>query len=139
MKKLLTGIAAAAIVAMSAAAVQAQDASVITKGGKKLSGVVPAMGEHWANAKFPGAVFGVMNGKLVFIEYEVKKADLVGNKDIPWNNFKMPGFMARIDHTDIEYLPKGHRNMEIPHVTFHMYTVSHETHLKFRPKPRKKK
>ncbi len=91
------------------------------------------MGEHWVTRKYPGAVFGVMNDKIVFIEYEVKKGDLKGDKIIPWDNRKMPPFVGAIDHTDIEYMPKGHRGMEIPHVTIHMYTVSHAAHMAFKP------
>lgn len=138
MKKLIIGLAAVAFVAYSTPAAQAHDASPITDHGKKRSGVVPGMGEHWSHPKYPGAVFGVMGGKIVFIEYEVKNSDMVGSKNIDWDKLKMPGFMPRIDHTDIEYLPKGHRNMEIPHMAIHMYTVSHETHKKFKRKPRKK-
>lgn len=137
MKKFITGMVATAFL-LSAAAVQAQDAGPLTKDGKKRSGVVPGMGEHWTHPKYPGTTFGVMNGKIVFIEYEVKNADMKGSKNIDWGNFKMPGFMPKIDHTDIEYLPKGHRNMEIPHMAIHMYTVSHSVHKKFRPKKRRK-
>ena len=48
----------------------------------------------------------------------------------------MPSFVGSIGHTDIEYLPKGHRNMEVPHVTIHMYTVSHAAHMAFKPPKR---
>ncbi len=138
MKKLVAVLAAAAFVAMSAGSALAHDASPITKGGKKRSGVVPGMGEHWSHPKYPGTVFGVMDGKIVFIEYEILNSEMVGSKNIDWDNFKMPSWMPRIHHTDIEYLPKGHRNMEVPHMAVHMYTVSHATHKKFKRKPRRK-
>ena len=130
--------AAAAIIVMAglAGTAQAQMASDVLKGAKKVSGVVPAMGEHWVTRKYPGAVFGVMNNKIVFIEYEILKSDLKGDKEIPWNGRMMPSFVGPIDHTDIEYLPKGHRGMEVPHVTIHMYTVSHATHMAFKPPKR---
>lgn len=118
----------------------AQTLSDLPPGTKKVSGVVPAMGEHWIHPndrKKGGPVFGIMNGKIVFIEYEFLNKQFAGSKNINWNNYKMPGFMPRIDHTDFEYLPKGHRNMEVPHVAIHMYTVSHAAHMAFRPPPRK--
>lgn len=141
MKKLL-GIGLA-LVAMTfvAAPVGAQTVKDLPKGVVKTSGVVPGMGEHWIdpkNRKRGGPVFGIMKGKIVFIEYEFLNKDMVGDKDVKWENYKMPAFMPRIDHTDVEYLPKGHRNMEIPHVAIHMYTVSHAAHMAFKPPKRRK-
>jgi hypothetical protein len=136
MNKLFAAAAAVLVVLGLAGTAQAHMASEALKGAKKVSGVVPGMGEHWVTRKYPGAVFGVMNNKITFVEYEVKLGDLKGDKVIPWNNFMMPSFADPINHTDIEYMPKGHRGMEIPHVTFHMYMVSHAAHQAFMP-PRK--
>lgn len=102
-------------------------------GAKKVSGVVPGMGEHWVHKKYPGAVFGQHNGKLNFIEYEIKSSDLKGSGVIDLGSFKMPPFVGKIDHSDIEYLAKGHPGMAFPHTTIHMYTVPHAEHMAIKP------
>ena len=104
-------------------------------GAKKLSGVVPAMGEHWMHPRYPGAIFGRMNGKTVFVEYEVEKKDLAGTKAVRWDGFEMPGFVGRIDHTDIHYLPQGRPGREVPLLQIHMYTVPHAEHMGYKPSP----
>ncbi len=119
----------------------AQTVNDLPQGTKKMSGVVPAMGEHWIHPndrKKGGPTFGIMNGKIVFIEYEFLNKNFTGDKDVIWSNYVMPAFMPPIDHTDVRYLPKGHRNMEVPHVAIHMYTVSHAEHMKFMPPKRRK-
>lgn len=126
-----------ALTAVVGVPANAQSIQQALPGAKKVSGVVPAMGEHWVHRKYPGAVFGQMNGKIVFIEYEIMKKDLVGTKEVRWDNFTMPGFIGKIDHTDIEYMPKGHRDMEVPHITIHMYTVPHAEHMAYKPPPPK--
>ena len=120
--------------------VSAQMVTDLPEGTVKVSGVVPAMGEHWIHPKDRkrgGPVFGIMDGKIVFIEYELLNKRFAGDKNVDWNDYKMPAFMPPIDHTDFTYLPKGHRNMEVPHVAIHMYTVSHAEHMKFRPPKRR--
>lgn len=118
---------------------KAQMVSDLPKSVVKMSGVVPGMGEHWMDPKDRargGPVYGVMNNKIVFIEFEILKKDLTGDKEISWHYPEVPDFIGKIDHVDVEYLPKGHRNMEVPHLTIHLYTVPHEQHLAYKPQRR---
>ena len=97
-------------------------------GTVRISGVVPGMGEHWANPRdLPlGPIYGVYGGKIVFLEYMISQADfargvdhreLLGNKGLP-----------PIDHIDLEFQPQGHDGYPIPHFDIHAYMVSHEEH-----------
>ena len=133
-KLFVAGVISALFVSFTAPVLAAGIKDVLP-GAKKMSGVVPAMGEHWVSKKFPGAVFGQYKDKIIFLEYEVIKSEL-GDKNIRWDKLAMPAFMPKINHTDIEYLAKGHRNMEFPHVVFHMYTVSHAEHMSIKPPKR---
>ena len=106
-------------------------------GVKKNSGVVPAMGEHWSRAedRGKGPLFGVMNGKVVFYEFEYLSKSVEGPKE--WDeDYKYPAFLPKPDHTHFGYLPKGHRNMEVPHFVVHMYFVPHKVHMAYKPKRR---
>ena len=49
------------------------DVSSLPKDVIQLSGVVPGMGEHWANpAHLPlGPIYGVSNGKVIFLEFMI--------------------------------------------------------------------
>lgn len=126
--------------AMAGAPAVAHTVKDLPKGVKKSSGVVPRMGEHWIDPKDrknSGPIYGVMNGKIVFFEFEVLQKDMMGKKK--WDReFKVPAFVGMIDHVDTEFMPKGHRNMEVPHYAVHMYTVPHAVHMKYRPKKRRK-
>lgn len=136
MKRLLiSGVVAAIIIAITAP-VGAQTVKDLPAGLKKVSGVIPGMGEHYLDPKTK-TVYGAMDGKIVFIEYEVVVKELTGDKNIFWDKAKIPSFVPPIDHIDIEYLGKGHPGMTFPHVAIHAYTVSHATHKAFKP-PKKK-
>src|SRR5687768_5429681 len=52
-------------------------ASILPKGTVKVSGVVPGMGEHWANPKdLPlGPIYCVHKGKVVCLEFMISQAD----------------------------------------------------------------
>lgn len=72
-----------------------QEAYVLAlpEGSVKITGVVPAMGEHWANpqaGELPnGPIYGVYNGKLVFLEYMIAQNDFVkGVKHVNLNGMK---------------------------------------------------
>ena len=139
MKKVSIMATAMAFLFMTGTAATAQTVKDLPPGTVKVSGVVPGMGEHWMNPKDKkrgGPVFGVMNDKIVFIEFEYLNKSFAGPKDVKWNDYKFPANMAPIDHMDFEYLPKGHRNMEVPHVAVHLYTVPHAVHMAYRPKGR---
>lgn len=129
-------VAAAAVAFISSAPVLAHSVKSAIPDAKKTSGVVPAMGEHWVSKSHPGAVFGQHNGKIIFIEYEILSSKLTGEKEMNLGSGMMPAFMGKIDHTDIDYLPKGHRGMEMPHTTIHMYTIPHAEHMAIKPPKR---
>lgn len=140
MRKSLTALLAIAFLSFVGAPAMAQTIKDLPKGFVKSSGVVPGMGEHWKDPKkgTKGPIYGVMNSKIVFYEFEVLSKNLVGKKG--WEReYDYPKALPKPDHIDIEYLPKGHRNMTVPHFAVHMYTVSHAEHLKYKRKPRKKK
>lgn len=90
--------------------------------------VVPAMGEHWANPQeLPnGPIYGVHEGKLVFIEYMIAQDDFVKGK----NHTTLGGMKGlpspSIVQTDIEYQPQGHPGFEVPHFDIHSYFISDE-------------
>lgn len=139
MRKPLTALLSIAFLSFAGAPAMAQTIKDLPKGVVKYSGVVPGMGEHWGDPKkgSKGPIYGVMNGKIVFYEFEVLSRNLVGKKG--WEmQYGYPKYLPKPDHIDIEYLPKGHRGMTMPHFAVHMYTVPHAVHLKYKPKPRKK-
>lgn len=89
---------------------------------------VPAMGEHWANpAEMPnGPIYGVHNGKLVFIEYMIAQDDFINGKSHT-NLGGMKGLPSpSVVQTDIEFQPKGHPGFDIPHFDIHAYFISDE-------------
>lgn len=90
--------------------------------------VVPAMGEHWANPKqMPnGPIYGVYNGKLIFLEYMFDQADFV--KGVNHTNLDgMKGLPSpSVVQTDIEFQPYGHPGFDIPHFDLHHYFISDE-------------
>ncbi|CCQ96295.1 exported hypothetical protein [[Clostridium] ultunense Esp] len=99
----------------------------------QLTPSVPGMGEHWGNPKdLPvGPIYGVEDGKLVFIEQMLKQEDFANGKNFE-NIAGMKGLPSpSVDHTDIDFQPNGHEGFEIPHYDLHHYFVSHEEHLQF--------
>lgn len=105
----------------------------LPEGTVQISPSVPGMGEHWANPQeLPlGPIYGVEDGKLVFLEQMIDHAALVEGKS--WTNILgMKGLPSpAVDHTDIEFQPNGHEGFEVPHYDIHHYFVTHEEHLKF--------
>ncbi len=140
MKKSAFACLAVAVLVLMGVAAFAHGVKDLPKGVKGSPRVTPGMGQHFSDPKLRphGPVYGMMNGKIVFYEAEVMLSDMKGSKE--WERvFNYANHHPRIDHLDIKYLPKGHRNMEVPHVVIHMYTVPHEVHMKYKGKPRKKK
>lgn len=93
-------------------------------------GVVPAMGEHWANpaaGELPnGPIYGVYNGKLVFLEYMIDQKSFVKGESYV-NLLGMKGVPSpEVVQTDIELVPNGHPGFEIPHYDIHMYFITDE-------------
>lgn len=92
--------------------------------------VVPKMGEHWAN---PGAgdlpvgpIYGVYNGKLVFLEYMIAQEDFIQGK----NHVNLAGMkgvpMPTVVQVDVEFQANGHPGFEVPHYDIHNYFISDE-------------
>jgi hypothetical protein len=100
--------------------------TVLPEGVIKLTPAVPQMGEHWANPKnMPlGPIFGLYNGKLIFIEVMPAKDldktihDIPGTGDIP--------IPIKVDHFDIDWEPNGHEGFLVPHYDIHEYFISRE-------------
>ncbi|WCK52542.1 hypothetical protein PP175_13955 [Aneurinibacillus sp. Ricciae_BoGa-3] len=98
--------------------------TILPKGVVKLGPAVPQMGEHWANPKnMPlGPIFGIYNGKLVFLEVmpdkELNKTvhDIPGTDGLPIPN--------KVDHFDIDWNPHGHEGDPVPHYDIHEYFIS---------------
>ncbi|HZG75739.1 MAG TPA: hypothetical protein VEZ72_07755, partial [Paenibacillus sp.] len=90
--------------------------------------VVPAMGEHWANpaaGELPtGPIYGVYEGKLVFLEYMIAQEDFANGV----NHRNLGGMKGvpspEVVQTDIEFQPTGHPGMEVPHDDIHMYFIT---------------
>ena len=103
---------------------------VLPEGTVPLDGmaVVPAMGEHWANPEeLPnGPIYGVHEGKLIFLEYMISQEDFAKGKS--FNNLDgMKGLPSpAVVQSDIELVPHGHPGFEVPHYDIHMYFISDE-------------
>ncbi len=97
-----------------------------------LSPCVQTMGEHWAALKnMPlGPIYGVYEGKPVFSEIMVSKAEL--DKGFSYDNLRaLPGY--HIDHVNVEFEPHGHPGFTVPHYDVHAYYVSAEAEAKICP------
>lgn len=112
---------------------QQVNATVLPAGVIPLDGhfVVPQMGEHWANpANLPlGPIYGVFNGKLVFLEYMPDKDLNKTVHDIGGTSVPTP---SKIDHTDIDWNPQGHPGDLAPHYDVHLYYVTRDEQNKIK-------
>ncbi|WP_193790097.1 hypothetical protein [Paenibacillus beijingensis] len=108
------------------------NATILPEGTIMVSPVVPQMGEHWANPKdLPlGPIYGVYNGKLVFLEYMPAKDLDKTVHDVPGTLVPTP---AKIDHFDIDWNPEGHEGYLVPHYDMHLYYISREEQDKIMP------
>jgi len=105
-------------------------------GSVKISDVVPAMGEHWANpqaGELPvGPIYGVYEGRLVFLEYMIAQEDFETGKN-HINLHGMKGYPSpAVVQTDFEFQPNGHEGFDIPHYDVHMYFISDEEQQKIK-------
>lgn len=100
--------------------------AILPAGVQPLDGgfVVPKMGEHWADPKnMPlGPIFGIHNGKLVFLEF-------MPDKDLDKTVHDIPGtggvpVPPSVDHVDIDWNPHGHPGDLNPHYDIHLYFIS---------------
>ena len=102
----------------------------LPEGTVQISPVVPAMGEHWSNPEAgdlpTGPIYGVYNGKLVFIEYMIAQEDFVNGK----NHVNVAGMKGvpspSIVQMDIEFQATGHEGFEVPHYDIHAYFITDE-------------
>lgn len=139
MTALLRIVSAALLAAVSAPAlshdVTAPEASTLPKDVIAVSGVVPTMGEHWANpADLPlGPIYGVSNGKIIFIEYMIDQADFVSGKSFLELTSKAGIELPPVDHIDFNFEPNGHEGYEVPHYDVHLYFVPHAEHMAITP------
>lgn len=106
---------------------------ILPKGTVKVSGVVPGMGEHWANPKdLPlGPIYCVHKGKVICIEYMISQADFQAGKSWP----ELTGLknLPPIDHVDMGFQAKGHEGYEVPHYDMHIYFVPPEVLKTIKP------
>jgi len=95
----------------------------LPEGTIKITESVPAMGEHWANPQAgdlpTGPVYGVHDGKLVFLEYMIAQEDFV--KGVNHTNIAgMKGVPSPdVVQVDIEFQKDGHEGFEVPHYDIH--------------------
>lgn len=132
--------ALAALVVAAASPVLAQgatlpDSSSLPKDVIQLSGVVPAMGEHWGNpADLPlGPIYGVSNGKVIFLEFMIDQESFKSGKSYLELASKAGIELPPIDHVDFNFEPHGHEGYEVPHYDVHLYFISHENHMTLKP------
>ncbi len=101
-------------------------------GAQKLSDVIPAMGEHWANpAQLPlGPIYLVYKGEVIGIEY-MWSEDMLQDVSIPTPagpeelSVLVPlPVGVTVDHVDYAFMPHGHEGFEVPHSDLHMYFIT---------------
>lgn len=102
----------------------------LPEGTIKITESVPAMGEHWANPQAgdlpTGPVYGVHDGKLVFLEYMIAQDDFIKGVDHT-NLGGMKGVPSpAVVQMDIEFQKDGHEGFEVPHYDIHAYFISDE-------------
>lgn len=110
---------------------------VLPKGTVQISPAVPQMGEHWTNPQEDilimenddpvfKTIYGVYEGKLVFIEQMISQKYFVEGKSfIDFAGMKgLPS--PAIDHTNIEFIPTGHEGYTMPHYDIHHYFITPE-------------
>ncbi|CAH2713113.1 hypothetical protein BACCIP111895_00246 [Neobacillus rhizosphaerae] len=110
---------------------------VLPEGTVKITPVIPQMGEHWTNPQEDilimenddpvyKTIYGVYEGKLVFIEQMISQKYFVEGKSFV-NFAGMKGLPSpAIDHTNIEFVPTGHEGYTMPHYDIHHYFITPE-------------
>lgn len=114
---------------------------VLPEGTVQISAAVPQMGEHWTNPQEDilimenddpvfKTIYGVYEGKLVFIEQMISQKYFVEGKSFV-NFAGMKGLPSpAIDHTNIEFIPTGHEGYTMPHYDIHHYFITPEEQAK---------
>lgn len=133
MKKMfLVALGVVALLVGSIACAPAAPKITLPEGTIKLSDVVPAMGEHWANpAKLPlGPIYLVNKGNVIGLEYMWTEA-MMKHMSIPTpaglEEFHLLAELpvsATINHVDISFMPKGHEGFTEAHWDIHLYFIT---------------
>lgn len=106
----------------------------LPEGVQKLSDVIPAMGEHWANpAQLPlGPIYLVYKGDVIGIEY-MWTDDMLQEVSIPtpegpeeFDALVPLPVGTVVDHVDYAFMTHGHEGFDVPHHDLHMYFISPE-------------
>lgn len=99
----------------------------------QISGIVPGMGEHWANpATLPlGPIYCVHEGKIVCLEFMMAQDEFVAGKS--WPALAGMDGLPPVNHTDIGFQAHGHEGFEVPHYDIHMYFLSPEEVARIQP------
>ncbi len=99
----------------------------------KISGIVPAMGEHWANpSTLPlGPIYCVHEGKIVCLEFMISQEDFAAGKS--WPTLAGMAGLPTVNHTNIGFEPHGHEGFEVPHYDIHMFFLPPEDVAKIQP------
>ena len=102
----------------------------LPEGTVKITETVPAMGEHWANPQagdLPvGPIYGVYEGRLVFLEYMIAHDDFIkGVEHVNMGGMKGVPSPAVVQ-LDIEFSKDGHEGYEVPHYDIHAYFITDE-------------
>jgi hypothetical protein len=105
----------------------------LPEGVIQISGVVPAMGEHWADpTTLPlGPIYCVHQGKIVCLEFMMAQEEFAAGQSWP-ALAGMPGLPAA-NHTNIGFEPQGHEGFEVPHYDIHMYFLTPEEVAQIQP------
>ncbi len=136
MKKKIFAISLLVLVSILLAACGAPAAAKmeLSKDAQKLSDVVPAMGEHWANpAQLPlGPIYLVHKGEVIGLEY-MWTEDMMQAVSIPtpagpeeFSALVPLPVGVTVNHVDIAFMPHGHEGFEVPHRDIHMYFITQE-------------
>jgi len=87
-----------------------------------VSPCVAGMGEHWANlSNLNEPIYGTWQGSPIFTEIMVPLTAL--QNGVSFDDLRaLPGY--HIDHVDLEFEPRGHAGMMVPHYDLHAYYIS---------------
>lgn len=102
----------------------------LPEGTVKITESVHGMGEHWSNPQAgdlpTGPIYGVHDGKLVFLEYMIAQEDFA--KGINHTNLAgMKGVPSPdVVQVDFEFQKLGHEGFEVPHYDIHAYFITDE-------------
>ena len=109
------------------------DVESLPEGVVRISGVVPMMGEHWADpVTLPlGPIYCVHQGKVICLEFMMAQDEFTAGQSWPMLA-GMEGLPAA-NHTHIGLQAAGHEGFEVPHYDIHMYYLTPEEVAQIQP------